>query len=92
MADADRSNPRRNLSPLSLHVPEPKFRPGDAVDFAEVSIVPAGETRRPDTATPATEMPDLAYGLVRVLDDARTWLFPLYASSLTPAWLRTVFR
>jgi non-ribosomal peptide synthetase-like protein len=25
---------------------------------------------------------------VRVLDDARTWLFPLYASSLTPAWLR----
>ncbi|WP_370247429.1 Pls/PosA family non-ribosomal peptide synthetase [Nocardioides sp.] len=25
---------------------------------------------------------------VRVLDDARTWLFPLYSSSLTPAWLR----
>jgi non-ribosomal peptide synthetase-like protein len=25
---------------------------------------------------------------VRVLDDARSWLFPLYASSLTPAWLR----
>ncbi len=25
---------------------------------------------------------------VRVLDDARSWLFPLYASSLTPTWLR----
>ena len=25
---------------------------------------------------------------VRVLDDARTWLFPLYSSMLTPAWLR----
>ena len=25
---------------------------------------------------------------VRVLDDARSWLFPLYASNLTPAWLR----
>jgi len=25
---------------------------------------------------------------VRVLDDARTWLFPLYSSSLTPWWLR----
>ena len=25
---------------------------------------------------------------MRVLDDARTWLFPLYSSSLTPAWLR----
>ncbi len=66
MADA----PRSNLRPLSLHVPEPKFRPGDAVDFAEVAIPPAGDTRRPDTATPAAEMPDLAYSLVRVLDDA----------------------
>ena len=25
---------------------------------------------------------------VRVLDEARSWLFPLYASTLTPAWLR----
>lgn len=25
---------------------------------------------------------------VRVLDEARTWLFPLYSSSLTPLWLR----
>jgi non-ribosomal peptide synthetase-like protein len=25
---------------------------------------------------------------MRVLDEARTWLFPLYASSLTPGWLR----
>ncbi|GGF47530.1 putative non-ribosomal peptide synthase [Marmoricola endophyticus] len=24
----------------------------------------------------------------RVLDDARTWLFPVYAAALTPAWLR----
>lgn len=27
---------------------------------------------------------------VRVLDDARTWLFPLYSSTLTPAWLRAL--
>jgi non-ribosomal peptide synthetase-like protein len=25
---------------------------------------------------------------VRVLDDARSWLYPLYASTLTPTWLR----
>src|SRR3546814_1909743 len=25
---------RRNLPPLNLHVPEPKFRPGDDVDFS----------------------------------------------------------
>jgi non-ribosomal peptide synthetase-like protein len=29
-----------------------------------------------------------AWTTVRLLDDARTWLFPLYSSSLTPAWLR----
>jgi non-ribosomal peptide synthetase-like protein len=29
-----------------------------------------------------------AWSTLRVLDEARTWLFPLYASTLTPAWLR----
>jgi 2-oxoisovalerate dehydrogenase E1 component alpha subunit len=28
--------------PLSLHVPEPKARPGDAPDFASLRIPPAG--------------------------------------------------
>ena len=31
-----------------------------------------------------------AWSIIRVLDEARTWLFPLYASSLTPAWLRVL--
>jgi non-ribosomal peptide synthetase-like protein len=30
------------------------------------------------------------WGTVRVLDDARTWLFPLYSGALTPAWLRAL--
>ena len=25
---------------------------------------------------------------IRVLDEARTWLFPLYSAALTPVWLR----
>ncbi|MFC7489889.1 MULTISPECIES: Pls/PosA family non-ribosomal peptide synthetase [unclassified Knoellia] len=29
-----------------------------------------------------------AWSTLRILDDARTWLFPLYSSSLTPTWLR----
>ena len=29
-----------------------------------------------------------AWATMRVLDEARTWLFPLYSSALTPAWLR----
>jgi non-ribosomal peptide synthetase-like protein len=31
-----------------------------------------------------------AWATLRVLDEARTWLFPLYSSSLTPTWLRAV--
>lgn len=31
-----------------------------------------------------------AWSIIRILDEARTWLFPLYASSLTPAWLRAL--
>ena len=60
---------RANLPPLSLHVPEPKFRPGDAVDFSHFDVPPAGEQRRPDTAEPADAFHDLAFTLVRVLDD-----------------------
>ncbi len=37
--------PGQNLPRLALHIPEPKFRPGDAVDFAEVDVPPAGEAR-----------------------------------------------
>ncbi len=31
-----------------------------------------------------------AWATIRVLDEARTWLFPLYSSTLTPAWLRAL--
>ncbi|GAA0189225.1 non-ribosomal peptide synthetase [Cytobacillus oceanisediminis] len=31
-----------------------------------------------------------AWTVLRVLDSAREWLFPLYSSSLTPAWLRAL--
>ncbi|MGZ5404007.1 MAG: Pls/PosA family non-ribosomal peptide synthetase [Nocardioides sp.] len=31
-----------------------------------------------------------AWSILRVLDEARTWLFPLYSSWLTPMWLRSL--
>ena len=31
-----------------------------------------------------------AWSVLRVLDEARTWLFPLYSSTLTPSWLRAL--
>lgn len=61
---------RRNLPPLTLHVPEPRFRPGDTADFSDVEILGAGVTRRPDEASAPADMRDLSYGLVRVLDEA----------------------
>jgi 2-oxoisovalerate dehydrogenase E1 component alpha subunit len=59
---------RANLQPLSLHVPEPKFRPGDPVDFADVAVPPVDAARRPDTAADPKSFHELAFGLVRVLD------------------------
>ena len=32
------SNTGGNKPPLSLHVPEPKSRPGEAVDFSDVPV------------------------------------------------------
>jgi 2-oxoisovalerate dehydrogenase E1 component alpha subunit len=61
--------PRANLPPLSLHVPEPRFRPGDEADFSDVEVPPAGSARRPDTAEAASSFHELAYTLVRVLDE-----------------------
>jgi 2-oxoisovalerate dehydrogenase E1 component alpha subunit len=59
----------RNLPPLSLHVPEPAFRPGDSVDFANFDMPVAGAVRRPGTDTAPAEVRDMAYTMVRVLDD-----------------------
>ncbi|WP_394647959.1 3-methyl-2-oxobutanoate dehydrogenase (2-methylpropanoyl-transferring) subunit alpha [uncultured Sphingomonas sp.] len=85
------SRPGGNLPPLSLHVPEPKFRPGDAVDFADVDVPPAGAARRPDTAQPARDFTDLAYTMVRVLDDQNQAVGP-WNPRLSPDTLRRMLR
>ncbi|MET0271300.1 MAG: thiamine pyrophosphate-dependent enzyme [Sphingomonas sp.] len=59
----------RNLPPLSLHVPEPRFRPGDAVDFASFDRGEAGRTPQPDIGVLPDDMRGHAYDLIRVLDD-----------------------
>lgn len=58
-----------NLPPLSLHVPEPPFRPGDPVDYSFLDIPPAGAFARPDEACPTEETHALCHGLIRVLDE-----------------------
>lgn len=81
----------RNLPPLSLHVPEPRFRPGDAVDFAAVDVPPAGAQPRPDTAADPASFHDLSYTLVRVLDDEGRAVGP-WDPRLDPDTLRTMLR
>lgn len=58
-----------NQPPLTLHIPEPPSRPGEEADFSHIAVLSAGVTPRPDTVTAAEAMRDLAFGLVRVLDD-----------------------
>ena len=55
--------------PLRLHVPEPSGRPGHATDFSYLHLSPAGAVRRPDVDASPASTADLAYTLVRVLDD-----------------------
>ena len=58
-----------STAPLRLHVPEPSGRPGHATDFSYLHLSRAGEVRRPPIETTPLEAADIAYALVRVLDD-----------------------
>ncbi|MEO0690713.1 MAG: thiamine pyrophosphate-dependent enzyme [Pseudomonadota bacterium] len=71
MADPADQTPHKgdNCPSLALHVPEPKFRPGDVADFSDIDIGQPGDQPRPDEATKPADMKDLAYGLVRVLGE-----------------------
>ena len=57
-----------NRRPLSLHIPQPARRPGEHADFSGLRLPEPGEARRPPLETPAADMRDLAFSLVRVLD------------------------
>jgi len=59
----------KNTPKLSLRVPEPPARPGDKADFSHVQIDEAGVVARPDTSVAPSETRELAFRLVRVLDD-----------------------
>jgi 2-oxoisovalerate dehydrogenase E1 component alpha subunit len=60
----------KNPSPgLRLHVPEPTGRPGNRTDFSYLQVSPAGKVRRPPVDTRPVDTSDIAYELIRVLDD-----------------------
>ena len=69
MSETPSSKARANRPRLSLHVPEPPFRPGDEPDFSALKIPAAGHAPRPDISVPAHDTHPLANALVRVLGD-----------------------
>lgn len=71
---------------LSLHIPEPAWRPGDPVDFRGMKIPAAGAAPRPAMDCSAEDTHDLAHGLIRVLDDEGQAVGP-WAPELEPALL-----
>ncbi len=77
---------RQNI-PLKLHVPEPSGRPGHATDFSYLRLADAGAVRKPPVDTSATDTTDMAYTLVRVLDDDGNAVGP-WAQTIDPQLLR----
>jgi 2-oxoisovalerate dehydrogenase E1 component alpha subunit len=74
-------------SRLSLHIPSPRSRPGEPANFDHLVIPAAGDALRPDSTASAATIRDLAYGLIRVLDDNAHAVGP-WDPGLAPEHLR----
>jgi len=83
--------PGRNLRSLSLHVPEPKYRPGDHVSFEDMDFPAAGSVAKPDTAALPNDLRDYPYTMVRVLDADGQAVGP-WNPKLDPDRLRAMLR
>ncbi len=76
----------KNTLPLSLHIPEPSGRPGDVPKF-EFPLQAAGEAPRPEIDANPHDIREMAYGLIRVLDEEGQAVGP-WNPRLDPAALR----
>ena len=76
---------------LRLHVPEPSGRPGCETDFSYLHLSPAGAVRRPPVDSVPFETSDLAFGLIRVLDEQGKAVGP-WAPQIEAARLRKGLR
>jgi 2-oxoisovalerate dehydrogenase E1 component alpha subunit len=77
----------KNSRALSLRIPEPRFRPGEKADFSSLVIPEPGATPRPAVDTPPKDMRELAYGMIRVLDQDGRAVGP-WSPKLDPATLK----
>ncbi|MCH2417906.1 MAG: thiamine pyrophosphate-dependent enzyme, partial [Candidatus Poseidoniia archaeon] len=75
----------------TLHVPEPPARPGEQPDFSQLELPQAGEALKPAVDGDAADMRELAFTLVRVLDDKHRAVGD-WNPGLEPEVLRTGLR
>jgi 2-oxoisovalerate dehydrogenase E1 component alpha subunit len=80
-----------NRPSLELHVPEPRYRPGDEVDFNYIAVSKAGAQPRPDEQCEAIETQPLATDLIRVLGEDNKAHGP-WDPNLDPDTLREMLR
>jgi 2-oxoisovalerate dehydrogenase E1 component alpha subunit len=84
--------PARN-APLTLRIPEPAARPGEPANFSKLRLSAPGAVRRPSIDAEPRSMHDLAYELIRVLDEqgkpVGPWV-PEISSATLLAGLRTM--
>jgi 2-oxoisovalerate dehydrogenase E1 component alpha subunit len=76
---------------LTLHIPEARYRPGDTPDFSYLRLPKAGGAPRPEIDAPASATRDLAFDLVRVLDDEGAAIGP-WDPRLDPETLKKALR
>ena len=77
--------------PLRLHVPEPSARPGFETKFSYLHLAPAGAAKRPAIDVQPRQTSELAFSLIRVLDDEGKAVGP-WDPKLEPELLRKGLR
>ena len=80
-----------NRPRLALHVPEPRFRPGDTVDYSYLPLSEPGGQPRPDETCSASDTYPLCTDLIRVLGSDNQAHGP-WDPRLSPDKLRTLLR
>jgi 2-oxoisovalerate dehydrogenase E1 component alpha subunit len=80
-----------DAGPLRFHVPEPEVRPGGTPDFSNVPIPEAGSVPRPEIDVDPSDIRDLAFSIIRVLNRNGEAVGP-WAGSLSADELREGLR
>ena len=63
------TNENGSAERLEPYVPQPRARPGETPDFSNLVLPAAGAAPRPQTDTKPQNMRDMAFNLIRVLDE-----------------------